>query len=76
MLYFPQGEWKERGTGDIKVLKHKTSGKYRVVMRREVPPSQQPFPLCLPTSHVRIRVRLSVRACRLSRRMVRSGCVS
>jgi len=30
-----KGEWKERGTGDIKILKHKTSGKYRVVMRRE-----------------------------------------
>ena len=27
--------WKERGTGDIKFLKHKESGKYRCLMRRE-----------------------------------------
>lgn len=28
-------EWKERGIGSIKILKHKTSSKYRVLMRRE-----------------------------------------
>lgn len=29
------GEWKERGIGYIKVLKHKESGKGRLIMRRE-----------------------------------------
>eukprot|EP01125_Pyxidicula_operculata_P010113 TRINITY_DN3332_c0_g1_i1.p1 TRINITY_DN3332_c0_g1~~TRINITY_DN3332_c0_g1_i1.p1 ORF type:complete len:178 (+),score=46.84 TRINITY_DN3332_c0_g1_i1:38-571(+) len=29
------GEWKERGTGDVKLLKHKETGKIRVLMRRE-----------------------------------------
>ena len=29
------GEWKQRGTGDVKILKHKSTGKYRVVMRQE-----------------------------------------
>jgi len=28
-------EWKERGTGDVKLLKHKESGKVRLVMRRD-----------------------------------------
>ncbi|XP_052004955.1 E3 SUMO-protein ligase RanBP2 isoform X2 [Xyrauchen texanus] len=28
-------EWKERGIGSIKILKHKTSGKVRLLMRRE-----------------------------------------
>lgn len=28
-------EWKERGTGDVKFLKHKTSGKTRILMRRD-----------------------------------------
>eukprot|EP00695_Tsukubamonas_globosa_P003188 TRINITY_DN509_c0_g1_i1.p1 TRINITY_DN509_c0_g1~~TRINITY_DN509_c0_g1_i1.p1 ORF type:complete len:199 (+),score=116.21 TRINITY_DN509_c0_g1_i1:69-599(+) len=28
-------EWKERGTGDVKILKHKDSKKIRVLMRRE-----------------------------------------
>ena len=28
-------EWKERGLGDIKILKNAVSGKYRVLMRRE-----------------------------------------
>lgn len=27
--------WKERGTGDVKLLKHKESGKVRLVMRRD-----------------------------------------
>ena len=27
--------WKERGTGDVKFLKHKESGKVRMLMRRE-----------------------------------------
>ncbi|KAJ2477267.1 Ran GTPase binding protein Sbp1 [Coemansia sp. RSA 2131] len=28
-------EWKERGTGDVKLLKHKENGKVRLLMRRE-----------------------------------------
>uniref|UniRef100_A0A8D0XI96 E3 SUMO-protein ligase RanBP2 n=1 Tax=Sus scrofa TaxID=9823 RepID=A0A8D0XI96_PIG len=28
-------EWKERGTGNVKILRHKTSGKIRLLMRRE-----------------------------------------
>ncbi|KAJ2182694.1 Ran GTPase binding protein Sbp1 [Coemansia sp. RSA 551] len=28
-------EWKERGTGDVKLLKHKENGKIRLLMRRE-----------------------------------------
>lgn len=28
-------EWKERGTGDVKFLKHKQSGKIRILMRRD-----------------------------------------
>merc|ERR1719445_956119 len=29
------GEWKERGIGDIKILKHEGTGKVRLLMRRE-----------------------------------------
>ncbi|KAH9634135.1 hypothetical protein HF086_001337 [Spodoptera exigua] len=32
---FLSGEWKERGKGIVKILKHKDTGKLRVVMRRE-----------------------------------------
>ena len=28
-------EWKERGTGELKLLKHKETGKVRVLMRRD-----------------------------------------
>ncbi|KAJ2745691.1 Ran GTPase binding protein Sbp1 [Coemansia sp. BCRC 34301] len=28
-------EWKERGTGDVKLLKHKDNGKVRLLMRRD-----------------------------------------
>ena len=28
-------EWKERGTGDVRLLKHKTNSKTRLVMRRD-----------------------------------------
>ena len=28
-------EWKERGTGDVRLLKHKENGKTRLVMRRD-----------------------------------------
>ena len=32
---FIEGEWKERGLGPIKLLKHKETGKIRLLMRRE-----------------------------------------
>ncbi|XP_052863157.1 E3 SUMO-protein ligase RanBP2 [Anopheles cruzii] len=32
---FVSSEWKERGIGDVKILKHKTTGKLRMIMRRE-----------------------------------------
>ncbi|KAG5883507.1 hypothetical protein JTB14_013934 [Gonioctena quinquepunctata] len=35
LFRFVEGEWKERGLGDIKLLKRKDNGKLRVVMRRE-----------------------------------------
>lgn len=28
-------EWKERGTGDVRLLQHKSQGKVRLVMRRD-----------------------------------------
>lgn len=28
-------EWKERGTGDVRLLKHKENAKTRLVMRRD-----------------------------------------
>lgn len=28
-------EWKERGTGDVRLLRHRDDGKIRLVMRRE-----------------------------------------
>jgi Ran-binding protein 1 len=28
-------EWKERGTGDVKLLKHREKGTYRILMRRD-----------------------------------------
>lgn len=28
-------EWKEKGRGDMKILQHKTSGRVRLLMRRE-----------------------------------------
>ncbi|KAH7930019.1 hypothetical protein BV22DRAFT_1028765 [Leucogyrophana mollusca] len=31
----PSSEWKERGTGDVRLLKHKDTGKIRLVMRRD-----------------------------------------
>eukprot|EP01119_Soliformovum_irregulare_P002885 TRINITY_DN13148_c0_g1_i1.p1 TRINITY_DN13148_c0_g1~~TRINITY_DN13148_c0_g1_i1.p1 ORF type:complete len:198 (+),score=46.50 TRINITY_DN13148_c0_g1_i1:60-653(+) len=37
LFRFDKGEklWKERGTGDVKFLKHKNTGKIRLLMRRE-----------------------------------------
>jgi len=32
---FENKEWKERGIGDLKLLKHKQTGKVRLLMRRE-----------------------------------------
>ena len=29
------GEYKERGLGDVKILKHRTNGKIRLILRRE-----------------------------------------
>lgn len=31
----PAGEWKERGTGDVKLLKNKSNGRVRLLMRQE-----------------------------------------
>ena len=31
----PPGEWKERGTGDVKILKNKASSRVRLLMRQE-----------------------------------------
>lgn len=30
-----KNEWKERGAGDLKFLKHKTSGKIRILLRQD-----------------------------------------
>lgn len=32
---FTDGEYKERGLGDVKILRHTTSGKLRLLLRRE-----------------------------------------
>ncbi|XP_048004497.1 E3 SUMO-protein ligase RanBP2-like [Leguminivora glycinivorella] len=42
LLIFVSGEWKERGLGVVRILKHKHTSKLRVVMRRE-----QVFKICL-----------------------------
>ncbi|CAL7942946.1 unnamed protein product [Xylocopa violacea] len=42
LFRFDKNEWKERGLGDIKLLRHKETGKLRLVMRRE-----QVLKLCL-----------------------------
>lgn len=50
---FVEKEWKERGLGEMKLLKHKTTGKVRVLMRRE-----QVFNICanhLITPEVKIQ---------------------
>ena len=35
LFRYTDGEWKERGVGDIKILKHRGTGKVRLLMRRE-----------------------------------------
>lgn len=35
LLRFKDGEWKERGIGEAKLLKHKTTGKIRFLLRQE-----------------------------------------
>lgn len=35
MYRFVKGEWKERGTGDVKILQHKGHKKVRLVMRED-----------------------------------------
>merc|ERR1719445_2420291 len=35
LFRYTGGEWKERGLGDIKILKHEKTGKVRLLMRRE-----------------------------------------
>ncbi|EMR10319.1 hypothetical protein PNEG_01575 [Pneumocystis murina B123] len=35
LFRFDKGEWKERGTGDVRFLTHNDSGKIRLVMRRD-----------------------------------------
>ncbi|XP_069676446.1 E3 SUMO-protein ligase RanBP2 isoform X2 [Periplaneta americana] len=42
LFRFTSGEWKERGVGDIKVLKHRNTHKVRLLMRRD-----QVLKLCL-----------------------------
>ena len=35
LFRFVEGEWKERGLGDMKILRNKNSNKSRILMRRE-----------------------------------------
>lgn len=35
LFRFTEGDWKERGLGDVKILKHNQTGKLRMVMRRD-----------------------------------------
>jgi len=42
----PSGSWKERGTGDVKFLKHHETKKVRLLMRREKNTKSLRKPLC------------------------------
>ena len=35
LFRFTDGQWKERGVGEVKILKNKNSGKMRILMRRD-----------------------------------------
>lgn len=57
-------EWKERGTGDVRLLKHKDNGKTRLVMRRDktLKVCANHYGMTTPKSNTLCRMRLLIRA--------------